>query len=173
MEQGPARTSRRESCAVEDGGDLVAGVEDGGRGGLGDGALFLKKDGRKDDFGPLDAEIFSGVEHGLIPWGAGCGSLSPTLAAKTNTRRGWGTRTAMSVTRSYLESTSLRGVRTRQAARGSCGLAAGDGVSESSLGCVFHGITPGNDCAARGEPAEDLHGAGQDARPGDTLRTGC
>ena len=51
-------------AAVENGRDLAAGVEDGGRGGFGDGKLLLKKDRRKDDFRPLNANIFSGVEHG-------------------------------------------------------------------------------------------------------------
>ena len=64
-------------AAVEDGGDFVAGVEDGGRGGFGDGALFLKEYRGKDNFGPLDAEIFSGVEHGWLPWNADWGLWFP------------------------------------------------------------------------------------------------
>src|ERR1035437_6963586 len=53
-------------AAVEDGGDFVAGVEDGSRGGFGYRALFLKEYRGKDNLGPLDAEIFSGVEHGGV-----------------------------------------------------------------------------------------------------------
>ena len=55
---------------VEDGDDFVARVVDGGRSGLGDGKLFLKEDRRENDLGPLDTEIFSGMEHGLV-----CGSF--------------------------------------------------------------------------------------------------
>src|ERR1039458_2715938 len=46
--------------AVQNRNDLIARVEDGGRRGLSDGKLFLKKDRRENDFGPLDAEIFGG-----------------------------------------------------------------------------------------------------------------
>ena len=49
--------------------DLSARVEDGGRGGFGDGQFFLEKDGRQDDFGPLDADVFGGVEHGWVSLG--------------------------------------------------------------------------------------------------------
>lgn len=50
---------------IEDGNNLVARVVDSGRRGFGDGEFFLEKDGRENDLGPLDAEIFSGMEHGL------------------------------------------------------------------------------------------------------------
>ena len=61
---GAGEDQQARVAAVEDGGDFVAGVEDGRRGGFGDGPLFLQKDRGQDDFGPLDAEIFGGVEHG-------------------------------------------------------------------------------------------------------------
>ena len=61
---GACENQQARVAAVEDGGDLVAGVGDGGRGGFRDGAFFLEKDGREDDAGPLDAKIFCCVKHG-------------------------------------------------------------------------------------------------------------
>jgi hypothetical protein len=48
----------------------MAGMEDGVRGGFGHGKLFLKKDRRKNGFGPFDANVFSGKEHDPLPVGA-------------------------------------------------------------------------------------------------------
>jgi hypothetical protein len=50
---------------LEDGNDLVARVEYGGRRSFGNRKLFLKENRRENDLGPLDTEIFSGMEHGL------------------------------------------------------------------------------------------------------------
>ena len=61
---GTGEDEKARVAAVEEVGDFVAGVEDGVRCGIGDGALFLKEYRRQDDFGPLDAEVFGGVEHG-------------------------------------------------------------------------------------------------------------
>ena len=58
--------------AVKDGDDFLAAVEDGGGRGVGDGEFFLEKDGRENDLRPLDTNIFSGVEHGLISGRAEC-----------------------------------------------------------------------------------------------------
>jgi hypothetical protein len=40
--------------------------------------LFLKKDGRENDLGPLDANVFGGVEHGFLPCGAGRARNNPS-----------------------------------------------------------------------------------------------
>lgn len=50
--------------AVEDFDDLGAGFIDGRGGGFGDGEFFFDGDGRKDDFGPGDAKVIGGKEHG-------------------------------------------------------------------------------------------------------------
>jgi hypothetical protein len=71
---GAGKDEQPRVLSVEDGGDFVAGVEDGGRGRLADGALFLKEYRGENDFGPFDAEIFCGVEHGWFPCGAHPGS---------------------------------------------------------------------------------------------------
>jgi hypothetical protein len=55
---------------VENLGDLLAGVKDGRRGAVGDGQLFLKKDRGKNHLGPLNVNVFCGVEHGHFPFGA-------------------------------------------------------------------------------------------------------
>jgi hypothetical protein len=39
--------------------------------------LFLKKDGRENDLGPLDANVFRGVEHSFLPCGAGRAITNP------------------------------------------------------------------------------------------------
>ncbi len=62
---GAGENEQAVVAAVENGDDLVAGVEDGGRSGFGDGKLFFEKDRRKNDLRPLNANIFSGMEHGL------------------------------------------------------------------------------------------------------------
>ena len=49
--------------AVEDVDDLVAGLEDGGGGLLGDRQLFFKKNRRENDFGPGYAKVICGIEH--------------------------------------------------------------------------------------------------------------
>ena len=67
---GAGEDQQARVLPVEDCGDFAAGVEDGGRGGLADGPLFLKEYRREDDFGPFDAEVFSGVEHDGLPLGA-------------------------------------------------------------------------------------------------------
>ena len=54
---------------VENRNNLVAAVEDGGRCSFSDRKLLLKKNGRENDFGPLNAEILSGMEHRLV-WGS-------------------------------------------------------------------------------------------------------
>ena len=61
---GTGEDEQARIAAIEEVGDFVAGVEDGVRGGFRNGAFFFKKDRGQDDFGPLDAEIFGGVEHG-------------------------------------------------------------------------------------------------------------
>jgi hypothetical protein len=48
---------------VEDGGDFAACVKDCVRCGFCDWSFLLKEYGGKDHFGPLNAEIFGGVEH--------------------------------------------------------------------------------------------------------------
>jgi hypothetical protein len=58
--------------AVEDVDDLLAGLEDGGGGLLGDGQLFFEEDGWQDDFGPGDAEVICGKEHRVRFVGFGC-----------------------------------------------------------------------------------------------------
>ena len=70
MEQGPARTSRRSSRPLQDVDDLAARVEDGLRGGFGDGPLFFEKHRRQDDLRPLNANVFSGAEHGSLQPGS-------------------------------------------------------------------------------------------------------
>jgi len=58
--------------AVKDLDDLGAGLVDGRRGRFGERELFFKGDGGKDDFGPCDAKVIGGKEHGsrlaLIRW---------------------------------------------------------------------------------------------------------
>jgi hypothetical protein len=51
---------------IENIDDLSSRVEDGCRGSFADRVFLLKKDGGKDDFGPLDANVFSSVEHGSL-----------------------------------------------------------------------------------------------------------
>ena len=61
-----AGTSEHEEAGVlcvQDGGDFSTRVEDGGRGGFCDGTLFLEKDWRENNFGPLDANVFCGAKH--------------------------------------------------------------------------------------------------------------
>ena len=60
---GAGQDEQARSRAVENVADFVAGVEDGRRGGFGDGTLFLEKNRGKDDLRPLDADVFRGVEH--------------------------------------------------------------------------------------------------------------
>ena len=62
-------------AAVEDGGDLAAGVEDGGRGGFGDRALFLEKDRGRTTLVHWMRMIFGGVEHGGFPCGGRAGEV--------------------------------------------------------------------------------------------------
>ena len=50
--------------AVEDLDDFGAGFVDGRGGGFGDGEFFFESDGREDDFGPGDAKVIGGKEHG-------------------------------------------------------------------------------------------------------------
>ncbi len=50
----------------EDAGDIEARVEDGGRGLLADGAFLFEEDRGKDNLGPLDANVFNALIHGLF-----------------------------------------------------------------------------------------------------------
>ena len=61
---GAGENQQTVVAAVENVDDLAAGVEDGGGGGFGERELFLEKDRGEDDFRPLNANIFSGMEHG-------------------------------------------------------------------------------------------------------------
>ena len=48
----------------EDAGDVEARIEDGGGRLFADGAFFFEEYGRKDDLGPLDANVFNALIHG-------------------------------------------------------------------------------------------------------------
>jgi hypothetical protein len=50
----------------KDAADVEARVEDGGDGLLGDGALLFEEDRGKDDLGPLDANVFNALIHGVF-----------------------------------------------------------------------------------------------------------
>jgi hypothetical protein len=43
--------------------NLLPGLKDRGRGLLGRGKFFFKKNRRQDNFGPFDAEVVSGIKH--------------------------------------------------------------------------------------------------------------
>jgi hypothetical protein len=66
---GTGEDEQARVAAVEDGGNIGASVEDGGRGGFGGGEIFFKKNRREDDFRPLDAEVFNLWGHGSFPCG--------------------------------------------------------------------------------------------------------
>jgi hypothetical protein len=63
---GPYEDEQARVALGEDARDVETRIEYGGGGGFADGALFFKKDRRKDDSCPLNADVFNGEGHGSI-----------------------------------------------------------------------------------------------------------
>src|ERR1039457_3555439 len=64
----PAHHQQTTVSAAEDLANLMASPVDGYRGSLGGGHLLLQKDRRKDDLGPLYAQVIDGMEHDGLCW---------------------------------------------------------------------------------------------------------
>ncbi len=71
-------------AAAEDGGDVGAGVEDGGRRSFGDGQIFFEEDRRQNNFGPLNAKVFYFWRHEGASWWSAL-RLGPVKARRQET----------------------------------------------------------------------------------------